>query len=110
MAQKVGKNHFDNIRDKVDGCQNDDLRTVWNTFESQIKVADAHYHGRSFASGGTINITIGSDAKGNSYNSPYAVTFHESGHAIDCLTAPMGGKSGQWFISSSYKDGLFRGF
>lgn len=107
MAQKVGKNHFDNIRDKVDGCQNDDLRTVWNTFESQIKVADAHYHGRSFASGGTINITIGSDAKGNSYNAPYAVTFHESGHAIDCLTAPMGGKSGQWFISSSYKDGLF---
>lgn len=107
MAQKVGKNHFDNIRDKVDGCQNDDLRTVWNTFESQIKVADAHYHGRSFASGGTINITIGSDAKGNSYNAPYAVTFHESGHAIDCLAAPMGGKSGQWFISSSYKDGLF---
>lgn len=107
MAQKVGKDHFDNIRDKVDGCQNDDLRTVWNTFESQIKVADAHYHGRSFASGGTINITIGSDAKGNSYNAPYAVTFHESGHAIDCLTAPMGGKSGQWFISSSYKDGLF---
>lgn len=107
MAQKVGKNHFDNIRDKVDGCQNDDLRTVWNTFESQIKVADAHYHRRSFASGGTINITIGSDAKGNSYNSPYAVTFHESGHAIDCLTAPMGGRSGQWFISSSYKDGLF---
>lgn len=107
MAQKVGKNHFDNIRDKVDGCQNDDLRTVWNTFESQIKVADAHYHGRSFASGGTINITIGSDAKGNSYNAPYAVTFHESGHAIDCFTAPMGGKSGQWFISSSYKDGLF---
>lgn len=107
MAQKVGKNHFDNIRDKVDGCQNDDLRIVWNTFESQIKVADAHYHGRSFASGGTINITIGSDAKGNSYNAPYAVTFHESGHAIDCLTAPMGGKSGQWFISSSYKDGLF---
>ena len=107
MAQKVGKNHFDNIRDKVDGCQNDDLRTVWNTFESQIKVADAHYHGRSFASGGTINVTIGLDAKGNSYNAPYAVTFHESGHAIDCLTAPMGGKSGQWFISSSYKDGLF---
>lgn len=107
MAQKVGKDHFDNIRDKVDGCQNDDLRTVWNTFESQIKVADAHYHGRSFASGGTINITIGSDAKGNSFNAPYAVTFHESGHAIDCLTAPMGGKSGQWFISSSYKDGLF---
>ena len=107
MAQKVGKDHFDNIRDKVDGCQSDDLRTVWNTFESQIKVADAHYHGRSFASGGTINITIGSDAKGNSYNAPYAVTFHESGHAIDCLTAPMGGKSGQWFISSSYKDGLF---
>lgn len=107
MAQKVGKDHFDNIRDKVDGCQNDDLRTVWNTFESQIKVADAHYHGRSFASGGMINITIGSDAKGNSFNAPYAVTFHESGHAIDCLTAPMGGKSGQWFISSSYKDGLF---
>lgn len=107
MAQKVGKDHFDNIRDKVDDCQNDDLRTVWNAFESKIKVADAHYHGRSFASGGTINITIGSDAKGNSYNAPYAVTFHESGHAIDCLTAPMGGKSGQWFISSSYKDGLF---
>lgn len=107
MAQKVGKDHFDNIRDKVDDCQNDDLRTVWNAFESKIKVADAHYHGRSFASGGTINVTIGSDAKGNSYNAPYAVTFHESGHAIDCLTAPMGGKSGQWFISSSYKDGLF---
>lgn len=107
MAQKVGKDHFDNIRDKVDDCQNDDLRTVWNAFESKIKVADAHYHGRSFASGGTINVTIGSDAKGNSYNAPYSVTFHESGHAIDCLTAPMGGKSGQWFISSSYKDGLF---
>ena len=107
MAQKVGKDHFDNIRDKVDDCQNDDLRTVWNAFESKIKVADAHYHGRSFASGGTINVSFGSDAKGNSYNAPYAVTFHESGHAIDCLTAPMGGKSGQWFISSSYKDGLF---
>ena len=107
LAQKIGKEHFNNVRDRVESCKNDDLRAVWDACESQVKVANAHNKGRSYASGSNIYITIESDAKGNSYNAPYAVLFHEAGHAIDCMTAPLGSQNGAWFLSSSYKNGLF---
>ncbi|NBI18537.1 hypothetical protein D1841_13345 [Neglecta sp. X4] len=107
FGKKFGKDHYDQLRDRVDACANPDLQTVWEKYEGQIKVADANHKGGAYCSGNNIYLNIGSDAKGRSWSAPYATTFHESGHAIDGLTAHLGNANGQWHFSSTYMDGAF---
>lgn len=107
FGKKFGKDHYDQIRDHVDACANPDLQAIWNKYESQIKVANANHQGGAYCSGNNIYLNIGVDAKGRSWNAPYATTFHESGHAIDGLTAQFGVANGQWHLSSTYMDGAF---
>lgn len=107
FGKKFGKDHYDQIRDRVDACTNPDLQAVWKKYESQIKVADANHTGGAYCSGNNIRLNIGADAKGRSWSAPYATTFHESGHAIDGLTAQLGSANGQWHLSSTYMGGAF---
>lgn len=107
FGKKFGKEHYDEIRDRVDACENADLQKVWDAYEGKITVADPHHRGGAYCSGNNIYVNIETDAKGRSWSSPYATTFHESGHAIDGLTAHFGSTNGQWHLSSTYKDGLF---
>jgi SPP1 gp7 family putative phage head morphogenesis protein len=107
FGKKFGKEHYDEIRDRVDACENADLQKVWDAYEGKITVADPHHRGGAYCSGNNIYVNIETDAKGKSWSSPYATTFHESGHAIDGLTAHFGSTNGQWHLSSTYKDGLF---
>lgn len=107
FGKKFGKDHYDQIRDHIDACTNPDLQAVWNKYENQIKVANANHQGGAYCSGNNIYLNIGMDAKGRSWSAPYATTFHESGHAIDGLTAQLGSANGQWHLSSTYMDGAF---
>ena len=107
FGKKFGKDHYDQIRDRVDACENPNLQKVWDAYEGKIKVADPHYNGGAYCSGNNIYVGINKDAKGRKYFSPYSTTFHESGHAIDGLAAQLGRPNGQWHFSSTYKDGLF---
>lgn len=107
FGKKFGKDHYDQIRDRVDACENPNLQKVWDAYEGKIKVADPHYNGGAYCSGNNIYVGINKDAKGRKYFSPYSTTFHESGHAIDGLAAQLGSPNGQWHFSSTYKGGAF---
>lgn len=107
FGKKFGKDHYDQIRDRVDACENADLRAAWDKYESKIKVAEADHKGGAYCQGNNIFVNIANDAKGRSWSCPYATTFHESGHAIDGLAAYLGEANGQWHFSSTYKNGLF---
>lgn len=107
FGKKFGKDHYDQIRDRVDACSSPDLQAVWNKYETQITVAKADHKGGAYCSGKNIFVNIEADAKGRSWGSPYSTLFHESGHAIDGLAAQLGTPNGQWHFSSTYKGGLF---
>lgn len=107
FGTKFGKDHYDQIRDRVDACQNPTLQKVWDAYENQIKVADPHHKGGAYCSGNNIYVGINGDGKARKYFAPYSTTFHESGHALDSLTARLGTANGQWHFSSTYKDALF---
>lgn len=109
IAQKFGSAHYDAIHQIAVDCADQDAMDVWKMYESQVKVADAHYTGWQHASGGSVFVDIDALAKGNSYEKPYQVVFHECGHAIDSL-ARTKISGGHWYArhySSAYKDGLF---
>ena len=107
FGKKFGKAHYDNIRDRVDICENGNLRRVWEVYEGHIKVANAHQQGVSYCKEDCIYVNIDIDSKGRAWSKPYATIFHESGHVIDRLTYKMGIDNGQRHFSSTYKDGLF---
>lgn len=107
FGKKFGKDHYDQIRDRVDACQSPDLQAAWDKYETKIKVAKADHKGGAYCQGDNIYVNIAADAKGRSWSAPYATTFHESGHAIDGLAAQLGSVNGQWHLSSTYKNGLF---
>lgn len=107
FGKKFGKEHYDQICDRVDACENENLQKVWDAYEEKIKVAKSDHKGGAYCSGDNIFVNIETDAKGEWWNSPYSTVFHESGHAIDGLAAQFGSANGQWNFSSTYKDGLF---
>ena len=90
FGKKFGKDHYDQIRDRVDACQSPDLQAAWDKYETQIKVAKANHQGGAYCQGNSIYVNIDADGKGRSWSAPYATTFHESGHAIDGLAAQLG--------------------
>lgn len=109
MAQKFGKDHYDAIHQHVMSCTDQDAVDVWKKYESQVKIADPHYTGWQHATGENVFVDIDALAKGNSYEKPYQVVFHECGHAIDSVarkTIPSGNWGARHY-SSAYKDGLF---
>lgn len=107
FGQKFGKDHYDQIRDRVDNCPDEPLRIVWERYESLIHVGDAQLRRGAYCQGDSIYLNIDADGRGKSWDRPYSTTFHESGHAIDGLAASLGTENGQWHFSSTYKDALF---
>lgn len=107
LATKTGKDFYDALHDKLDECENQDLVKAWNVFEKDIRVrsiteSSAYCEGSS----GNIHIHTKKDATGSSWEAPYAVTFHESGHGIDNLAQSKAGNGFRGF-SINYKNGLF---
>ncbi|MBR5584078.1 MAG: minor capsid protein, partial [Lachnospiraceae bacterium] len=106
LAQKFGQEHYDGMHDLIDSCENPSLQKVWEQYEGDIKVADAKYKGHEHCIGSNIYVNGERDAKGNTWQAPFQVSFHESGHAIDSLASKKGTGVGHHY-SSRYKDGVF---
>ena len=106
LAQKFGKEHYDGMHDLIDSCENPSLQKVWGQYESSIEVGDAKYQGHEHCKGSRIFVNGEVDAKGNSLQAPFQVSFHESGHAIDFLASKKADGVGKHY-SARYKDGMF---
>ena len=110
LATKFGEEHYDAMHEKVVNSPDQNLSAVWKQYEADIKVGDAAYNGHDHCMGSTIYVNGARDAKGSSYQTPYQVSFHESGHAIDSLARNTVTENNNFFArhySSAYKDGLF---
>ena len=109
LAKKFGKEHYDGMHNLIDSCDNKELKLVWEKYEQEIGVGDASYSGHEHYKPSTKKIYLNGarDAKGSNWQSPYQVTFHESGHNIDFVAnAKAGGYSFQAF-SYTYEDNKF---
>lgn len=111
LAQKFGKDYFDEMQKLVQNSPDKNLSEVWRKYEDGVKVGDANYKGHEHCMGSTIYVNGAKDAKGNSWQAPFQVTFHESGHAIDNLASKhpsvANSKVFSRHYSAAYKDGLF---
>ena len=106
LAQIFGHSYYDAIHQMVVDCPDSDLANLWQKYESQIQVGDANANGREYCSGSSIFVNGKRDAKGSSWEAPYQVTFHESGHAIDYLASSNATGFTSHF-SSRYQNGAF---
>ena len=109
LAQNFGKDHYDGMHDLIDSCVNDDLRDVWDGYEGDVLVGDAAYSGHEHykPSTGKIYLNGPRDAKGSTWQAPYQVTFHESGHSIDYLANARAGGSKYQTFSYTYENNKF---
>lgn len=108
FAKYYGDDYYNSLVDLVDNCGNDDLKDVWQQYQSKIGANDPKYRGRAYASAGHIHVNKASEITGSSWRNPYEVTFHESGHAIDFLSKDLADTNGlKLMFSSAYKDGLY---
>lgn len=109
LARGFGYKHYDSIHDIIDKCDNVTLRGVWDKFEDELKVGDAHKSGGAYAMGKSLYLDIDKCAKGNSYDKPFQVVFHEAGHGIDSAARKFAKESGvfAFHFSGAYKGGLF---
>ena len=108
FAKFYGGEYYNAMCDLVDKSSNVNLKTVWQQYQIKIGAKDPNYKGRAYASVGNVHVNKANDAVGSKWEAPYAVTFHESGHAIDFLTKDMAETNGlKLMYSSAYKDGIF---
>lgn len=111
LAQKYGKEYYNNLIDLVEKCDNSDIKAFWQKHQSDIKIGNPKHSGRGYCSGvgqsAKIYVDTSVDQKGTSIHAPFQTLFHESGHAIDTLNRGNN-VNGQWYgISQNYKNGLF---
>lgn len=108
FAKYYGEDFYNSMCDLMDNCGNEDLKKVWQQYQSKIKAQDPNFKGRAHASAGSIHVNKDKDAKGSSWQKPYEVTYHESGHAIDFLTRELADTNGlKLMYSSAYENGAF---
>ncbi len=106
LAQKLDRANYDAMMDAVDNCTNADAQALLNKHADEIEVVDKNTAGIQHceANSSRIHINEAKNATGDTINTPYQVTFHESGHALDYATKKALGTSGYTF-SSSYNGG-----
>lgn len=110
LAKKFGTDYYDELHERVENSPDQTLSAVWKKYEAEIKVGDAAYRGHEYCMGKTIYVNGATDKKGNYFQTPYQVTFHESGHAIDSLAKKaITGNAHPYAMhySSAYENGLF---
>lgn len=106
IAKAYGSNYYDALHQLVVDCPDKTAASVWDKYEEQVQVGNANYKGRAYASGEKVYIDKAVSEKGSSYQTPYQVAVHESGHAIDYLSRKVGSGQG-FFFSSTYQNGAF---
>ena len=109
LAKGFGNTHYDALHDIIDKSNNANLKAVWDKYENELMVGDAHKKGGAYAMGKSLYIDIDKCAKGNSFDKPYQVVFHEAGHGIDSACRKLVNESGVFasHFSGAYKGGVF---
>ena len=109
LAKGFGNTHYDALHDIIDKSNNANLKAVWDKYENELMVGDAHKKGGAYAMGKSLYLDIDKCAKGNSYDKPYQVVFHEAGHGIDSTCRKLVNESGVFasHFSGAYKGGVF---
>lgn len=109
LAKGFGSTHYDALHDIIDKSSNTNLRAVWDKYENELRVGDAHKKGGAYAMGRSLYLDIDKCAKGNSFDKPYQVVFHEAGHGLDSACRTLANQSGVFasHFSGAYKGGLF---
>lgn len=109
LAKGFGNTHYDALHDIIDKSNNTSLKAVWDKYENELMVGDAHRKGGAYATGKSLYLDIDKCAIGNSYDKPYQVVFHEAGHGIDSACRKLVNESGVFasHFSGAYKGGLF---
>lgn len=112
IASRLGKSHYDAMRDILDNCGSSDMRKVWDKYEADVGVADTNERKRAHCDwNASIHVDLVGSAKGSSWDKPYQTVFHESGHAIDMIagrnTADAASCHPNYLYSATYKNGLF---
>lgn len=109
LAKGFGVTHYNAMHDIIDKCDNATLKGVWDKFEDELRVGDAHKKGGAYAMGKSLYLDIEKCAKGNYYDKPYQVVFHEAGHGIDSACRGLAKESGVFasHFSGAYKGGIF---
>ena len=109
LAKGFGSTHYDALHDIIDKSSNTNLRAVWDKHENELRVGDAHKKGGAYAMGRSLYLDIEKCAKGNSFDRPYQVVFHEAGHGLDSACRKLASQSGVFasHFSGAYKGGLF---
>ena len=109
LARGFGSTHYDALHDIIDKSSNTNLKAVWDKYENELRVGDAHKKGGAYAMGRSLYLNIDKCAKGNSFDRPYQVVFHEAGHGIDSACRTLANQSGVFasHFSGAYKGGLF---
>lgn len=109
LARGFGSTHYDAMHDIIDKSSNTNLKAVWDKYENELRVGDAHKKGGAYAMGRSLYLDIDKCAKGNSFDRPYQVVFHEAGHGIDSACRTLASQSGVFasHFSGAYKGGLF---
>ena len=109
LAKGFGKTHYDALHDIIDNSNNTNLKAVWDKYENELMVGDAHKKGGAYAMGKSLYLDIDKCAKGNSFDKPYQVVFHEAGHGVDSACRKLVNESGVFasHFSGAYKGGVF---
>lgn len=109
LAKGFGSEHYDRMHDLIDKCENEDLKSLWSIYESEIGVGDAKYSGGAHYKPGVGKIYMDGikDAKGSSWKTPYGTSFHEAGHNIDYVANVKAGGSRIYPFSYTYENNKF---
>lgn len=109
LAKGFGNTHYDALHDIIDKSNNANLKAVWDKYENELMVGDAHKKGGAYAMGKSLYLDIDKCAMGNSFDKPYQVVFHEAGHGVDSACRKLVNESGVFasHFSGAYKGGLF---
>jgi len=108
IRDAYGDSIANTIEDIVEGPEKE-IQKLWYKYRNYILVDDPHYDGwEAFYDPDTkaITININDCRRGNNYESPYQVAFHEFGHNIDFrINEKINGDISKGY-SETYKDGL----
>ena len=110
LAKGFGTTHYDAMHDIIDECNHSTLKSVWDKYEDELRVGNAHQKGGAYAMGKSLYLNIDNCAMGNYYSKPFQTVFHEAGHGIDSAGRSLAVNNGGVFanhFSGAYKGGLF---
>lgn len=108
IARAYGQENYDAICNMIDNCSDEDVRQMWIDHLNDVVVKETDIKG-GFCNHAGIHLNLAEDVKGNTYEKPYAVTFHEGGHYLDRILNHADFSDGIFspHISAHFENGAF---